>query len=58
MFNEYEFLNYCEEQYLNGLGQEDAHEQQRNGTVSETVKEMPAWVLVLLAWRIYAEKQP
>jgi hypothetical protein len=46
MFDEYEFLKYCEEQYLNGLGQEDAHEQLRAGTVSETIKSMPAWILV------------
>jgi hypothetical protein len=46
MFDEYEFLEYCEEQYLNGLCQEDAHEQQRAGTVSDTVKEMPTWQLI------------
>ena len=56
MFSEYEFLAYCEKQYLNGLGQEDAWEQQKAGTVSEAIREMPAWTLV--CWLAeYTEQQ-
>lgn len=47
-FDEYEFLSFCEEQYLNGLGQENAHAEQRNGTVSESVKAKSSWELICL----------
>ena len=46
MFDEYEFLKYCEEQYLSGLGQDDAHKEIEEDTVSESVKSQSAWTLV------------
>ncbi len=46
MFNEYSFLRYCENCYLEGLDQERAHEEIRQETVSESVKSQPIWQLV------------
>lgn len=46
-FNEYEFLNWCGERYLEGLSQEEAHLLQKMDRVQETIKALPPYDLII-----------
>ncbi len=47
MFEEYEFLDYCEKRYLNGYcNQEEAIALQKSEGVSDAVKSVSQWQLV------------
>lgn len=55
-FDEYEFLDWCGEQYLEGLGQDDAHVLQRNDGVRDAIRALPPYDLIILLGKYLSRK--